>query len=374
MLQTTHPNLKEFGQRYREEHFALYQDFTCRLHELVKELTHDLDELIHKTEARVKTVDSFVGKLERKSTKYTDPFTEITDLAGVRVITFYHESVQMVVEILRREFEVDESNSHDKIHTLKADEFGYRSVHLVVSLSDARVQLEEWKRFAGLKAEIQVRSILQHAWANMSHKFDYKVTDQAPPELRRRLFRLSALLELADEEFRALLDQAADISTGYRSHMRQGRLDLPLNLDSLREFLHQTVDLYHWEQVGIAAGMTPFTDPEIARQYFPTGLEILLLTLQTVGVKTIAEFESLLLGFDKLHTPLERFVRRVHAQGETVHALPLEVLILLTSVSQSMFIPPEFDWGGKYKPFFIKALREVCSEQVAGNAAHENLP
>jgi ppGpp synthetase/RelA/SpoT-type nucleotidyltranferase len=326
---------------------------------LLQELTRDLGTFIDKIEFRAKTVESFIGKLERKSYKYQDPFKEITDFAGVRIITFYQDSVPKIVEIIRREFEIDEENSLDKFDNLEADEFGYRSVHLIVLLSKSRSELKEWKRFAGLKAEIQLRSILQHAWANMSHKFDYKVTSQAPREIRRRLFRLSALLELADEEFKALLDQSAEISKSYRSEMSKGEFNLPLNLDSLREFIHQRVDLRKWERFGINAGMEPFQDPESARKYFPTGLEILLLTLQMVGISTIAGFERLLPGFDNITEQLQTFVNLVKSRGETVHSLPLEVLILLVSFSKSNSIPEDFNWGGRYKNFYIEALREA---------------
>jgi putative GTP pyrophosphokinase len=359
MTEHQNPDQKEVERRYREEYYPLYKEFASRLQGLLKELTHDLGTLIDKIEYRAKTVESFIGKIERKSYKYKNPFTEITDLAGVRIITFYQESVPKIVDIIRREFEIDEENSLDKFDNLGADEFGYRSVHLIVLLSKSRSELKEWKRFAGLKAEIQVRSILQHAWANMSHKFDYKVTSQAPREIRRRLFRLSALLELADEEFKALLDQSQEITKGYQSEMSKGELNLPLNLDSLREFIHQRVDLRKWERFGINAGMERFSAPESARKYFPTGLEILLLTLQTVGISTIAEFERLLPGFDNMIEQLRTFVDLVKVKGETVDSLPLEILILLVSFLRSNSIPDKFNWGGRYKNFYIEALREA---------------
>lgn len=347
-------------RQYRETYYPLYEDFALRLHNLVQDLTKPLKELIDKFEYRAKTVESFVGKLERKPEKYQHPFQEMTDLAGVRIITFYQESVPQIVEIIRREFVVDEARSLDKFDDLDAKEFGYQSIHLIVSLPESRTCLEEWKRFAGLQAEIQIRSILQHAWANMSHKFEYKATTQAPRELRRRLFRLSALLELADEEFKTLLDQTREISQGYRHDVRRGQLNLPLNLDSLREFIRENVNLQHWEQFGIEAGLNPFPSPEIARKYFATGLEILLVTLQAANISTIAEFEGLVSQFDQKKAQLQTFVALIKAQAETVHALPLEVLILLASFSKADALPSDFDWGGKYKPFFLKALREAC--------------
>ncbi len=78
----------------------------------------------------------------------------------------------MVVEIIRQEFVVDEARSLDKFDDLDAKEFGYRSIHLIVS--SPRTREHTWKNgnAVGLRAEVQVRSILQHAWSNMSHKFE----------------------------------------------------------------------------------------------------------------------------------------------------------------------------------------------------------
>ncbi len=358
MTQQAPLDRKEIERRYREEFYPLYEEFVERVHGLLKELALEFGTLIEKIEYRVKTVDSFLEKIERRG--YTHPFEEIHDCAGLRIITFYQDSVPHIVELIRKEFVVDAERSHDKFDILEVDEFGYRSIHLLVSLPHPRAELKEWKRFTGLQAEIQIRSILQHAWATMSHKFDYKATAQAPKELRRRLFRLSALLELADEEFRALTDQSAEITQGYRHDVSRGEFDLPLDLDSLREYLHQRVDLPTWEELGIAAGMEPFPDPAIARKYFSTGLEILLLTLQTIGKTSIADFQRLLPELRTLQEPLQKFVHLIHSQGETVHALPVEVLILLTTFSNPASIPEQFNWGGKYKPFYIEVLHEVC--------------
>jgi putative GTP pyrophosphokinase len=65
------------------------------------------------------------------------------------------------------------------------------------------------KQYADIRAEIQVRTALQHAWSAVHHKLEYKSSTEAPPELRRRLFRLSALFELADEQFSELRDARA---------------------------------------------------------------------------------------------------------------------------------------------------------------------
>ena len=111
-------------------------------------------------ESRAKTVESFKGKVEREDKDYTDPLNEITDLSGVRIISYYNSDVDEISNLIRREFEIDEKNSVDKRKIDEEDRFGYQSSHLVVSLSDSRQDLFEWSAFKGLRAEIQVRTVL----------------------------------------------------------------------------------------------------------------------------------------------------------------------------------------------------------------------
>jgi ppGpp synthetase/RelA/SpoT-type nucleotidyltranferase len=97
--------------------------------------------------------------------------------------------------MIEEEFTIDKDNSLDKRKELRSNEFGYLSVHYVVSLSPARAALGEYKNYASLRAEIQVRTVLQHAWAAVDHRLRYKSETDAPEHLRRRLFLLSGLLK-----------------------------------------------------------------------------------------------------------------------------------------------------------------------------------
>ncbi|MCK4392178.1 hypothetical protein KAX17_04670, partial [Candidatus Bipolaricaulota bacterium] len=174
-------------EEYRERYYPVFRDFADRIHALIEELVKSEGIPVAQVEDRAKSPESLAGKLQRKP--YRDPFSEIKDLAGVRVVTYYHDDVQHVADVIRREFDVDDEHSSNKLQELAVDEFGYRSFHLVCALQAPRDALPEWQQFAGLAVEIQVRSVLQHAWAAISHKLDYKVASQAPAELRRQLFR-----------------------------------------------------------------------------------------------------------------------------------------------------------------------------------------
>jgi putative GTP pyrophosphokinase len=352
------PDRREIERLYREDYRPLYEEFAARLHALLEMLVKDTGIPVDHIEHRVKTIESFMEKIECKS--YADPFQQIKDCLGLRIVTFYQDSVKNVVNMLREEFEVDEANSLDKIEDLADTEFGYRSVHLIVSLSPQRAILREWKRYAGLPAEIQIRSVLQHAWATVSHTLNYKSTAQESRKVLRQLSRLSAHLETVDEEFIILRDNIQPETTAAESGeaSQTDRSAQALTMTTLQDFVKHTADLQKWERFGVRAGMRPF--PKLISKHHATGLHILLLTLQTVGITNRVELETLMPELETHVEPLQRFVELVTTQDEILYAVPVDVLTLLVSFARASALPPEFDWGGMYEPFFVEALRTIC--------------
>jgi putative GTP pyrophosphokinase len=153
---------------------------------------------IHIITYREKELDSLVTKIVSKD-KY-ETLDQITDLCGLRIITYLESDISYVEEILLHHFKIDEVNSHD--HRIKkANDFGYMSLHLVLGLSEDRASLPENVEIKDLKAEVQIRSILQHAWAEIEHGLGYKSSENVPNNLKRGANRLSAILEAADLDF-----------------------------------------------------------------------------------------------------------------------------------------------------------------------------
>lgn len=156
--------------------------------------------------ARAKTVDSFAKKAAKcgadGSPRYADPLTQITDLLGARIITYIPEAVERVCDIVKAEFDVVEEV--DKGAEMRARGlFGYASKHFLVQLSPARQRLAEYRRIGDRVFEIQVRTVVQHAWAEFEHDVRYKV-DIPPavkPDFDRKFLLAAALLEMADREF-----------------------------------------------------------------------------------------------------------------------------------------------------------------------------
>lgn len=202
--------------------------------------------------------------------------------------------------------------------------------------------------------------MLQHAWATVSHKLNYKSTSQESRKVLRQLSRLSAHLETVDEEFTVLRDNMRQETTAEDSNEtgQENKPDGSLSVEILQDFFKRKVDLQKWERLGVRAGMEPF--PKLISKYHNTGLQILLFTLQAVGITTIVEFESLIPKLETKAEQLRRFVELVKAKDEVLYAVPVDVLVFLVSFLKASELSPDFDWGGRYEPFFVEALRKIC--------------
>lgn len=228
--------------RYEEER-PRYERLTLKLKSLFEELlNHEGIKFI--VEGRAKDIESFKGKMNRKD--YENPFDEMTDLCGVRIVLQSLKDLDAVIELIEREFSVDQNRSINKGDILEPDRFGYLSQHFIIKMNDSRKDLSEWKDLAGLWAEVQIRTVLQHAWAVISHSLDYKKERDVPKELRRRLNRLSALFELADEELDSIIDDVESLSEEYRLRLSANRPDVELNADSLRAYLKTSAKIKLW--------------------------------------------------------------------------------------------------------------------------------
>ncbi|MBR3063551.1 MAG: (p)ppGpp synthetase, partial [Exiguobacterium sp.] len=166
-----------------------YEAFATKLKALLSELLTEAGIQFHSIVARAKEADSLYAKLSRKPYQYRS-LRDVQDLAGIRIVTYFHDDVRAVAQILEDEFTIDREQSIDKSTLLDANEFGYLSVHYVVELSEKRLALGEYRRFAEKEAEIQVRSILQHAWAEIEHDLGYKNPNAVPPEIKRSFSRV----------------------------------------------------------------------------------------------------------------------------------------------------------------------------------------
>jgi hypothetical protein len=202
-----------------------------------------------------------------------------------------------VGRLLEREFEIDPENSMDKAQILASDQFGYRSVHYIARLTPARSKLIEWRLYSQIPAEFQVRTSLQHAWAAVSHKLDYKSVQEGPAPMRRKLFRLSALFELADEEFAALRDQREATLTAYREDVKQGRLeDVPIDTSSLAAYWNVSDTAAKFRQQLAEHGFTADDVPNIDQDRLTLDRTDLVRVLRECQLLTLTDLDHYLLS------------------------------------------------------------------------------
>ena len=173
--------------------------------------------------SRVKTSDSLVEKFKRK--RYKNPQTEITDFVGLRVIAYTEDDASRVCDLVKRSFNIDSKQSVDKGEQLEVDQIGYRSYHFICDLGEKRVALPEFEAFHGRLFEIQVRTVLQHAWAEVEHDRNYKFSEVLPAALQRRLYLISGMLEVGDRELNQLSRDIDSYVVGIEKRVRQGRLN-----------------------------------------------------------------------------------------------------------------------------------------------------
>lgn len=194
--------LQEQINRYKEE-YHVYKEYSEILAQILEKVC-DVYVPHAIVQARPKSIASFAEKAIRKQVKYSDPAVQFTDLCGVRVITHTTKQVDIICEFIRNNFYVDSKNSVNTSSRLKENEFGYLSNHFIVTIPQNvgtlfGIRIPEAVK--NKKAELQVRTILQHAWSDITHKRVYKSPLNIPEPIKRNSARLAALMENADALF-----------------------------------------------------------------------------------------------------------------------------------------------------------------------------
>lgn len=245
---------------------AMADRLLCRLRSELRQQSIELSALT----ARVKTEESLAGKLERKAYKYTS-LNDITDLVGLRVVTYYTDDVDKVAAIIKKLFEIDWDNSVDKRKLHELNSFGYNSLHYV-----CREQPD------GMPFEIQMRTALQHVWSEIEHDIGYKGSVKLPREYRRQFSRLAGMLELADDEFSRLRTTMTEYRRQVHTLVKSGKLDeVQLSTDSFRSYL----ELKPFQRLNkrIAAA----NQAEI----FPAPMMPFLQVLESFGLDTLGDVQ-----------------------------------------------------------------------------------
>ena len=280
-------NFAEHRRTAIEEYLRVrprYEAFARAVREILVQALRAADIMVNSVEARAKEPESFGAKAEAlsendtRAPKYPRPLDEITDLAGVRIITFFPRTVVSVGACIHDEFEVIEHADLSRT-LLQEERFGYQSEHYLVRLSSKRTALPEYQQHLGLVAEVQVRTILQHAWAEIEHDIQYKSPVTIPNTIRRRFMALAGVLEIADREFQAIEDEDTQLKQDARTSVEKGVLgQVEITADALLSYLYRKV-----------GSDTPISG---------LSSEYLAQVLRRLGFTTIEQVDACIKGYD----------------------------------------------------------------------------
>jgi ppGpp synthetase/RelA/SpoT-type nucleotidyltranferase len=183
---------------------------------------------------RIKMLDSFFKKMKSKS--YEQPFEQIEDFCGIRVVCFFLDDIRIIENILKKEYKIVSK----EVKNNKTHQFGYRSHHFTIKIKDVWTKSPNYRGLQNLKIEVQVRTIFMHAWAEIEHTFAYKKTVHIPTEFRQTFNILSTKLEKVDGQFQELANKIQSKNEDIRKQSKKEKTfdkELPLNLDTLQLFL-----------------------------------------------------------------------------------------------------------------------------------------
>lgn len=301
-----------------------YEDCLNYVENTVKNIIKSQSINVHEIIGRVKTVESLEGKVKRKN--YSN-LAEITDLCGIRIITYFSDDVDKIAELISQEFEVDVENTIDKRKSEDPTKFGYVSLHYVVGLKEENTSPILYGRFKNIKLEIQIRTVMQHAWAEIEHDLGYKSKEDIPDQYRRQFSRLAGLIELADDNFLQLKNNINNYEQEIREKLPTSKKELPIDSSTLITYV--TEDQNYNELLNTIKS----SDVDINFNVDSSFLSTVVQRVKKLGLKTIGDIDELLERYKDI------FLRTWEIEMDIVvytRILSLTPLLHITSVLESV--------------------------------------
>ena len=265
-----------------QDKMGLYKDFASSVKDILKILLKDNGFFFQNISPRAKTIDSLKDKLCRLDLRKfkINKFSDIQDLAGVRIIFYLESDAKRFVDHIYREF----GRKNILEHEWKIDEEGYNAIHLVIKLNEDRERLSEYSRFEGLQCEIQITTVLFHAWSEMSHKLIYKPKHELL-DFDKRSF------EVLDKHFKDVVHLIREASLEFEAvyhkfnEIQKGRS--VFDIDFLRNISREDSNNKIYRQLELLEKYTAKFGDKL-----PKGMNIIQLVTQVIEKSKINRIED----------------------------------------------------------------------------------
>lgn len=225
----------EKAVEWYDKNVNIYKQFSSEVAQIIEKILKTEKIPYQSITQRVKDRDSYINKC--KKDQYLNPIKEIMDVAGIRIIAYTNNDVVRICRIIEQEFKIDNDNSDNKIDKMDEDKVGYLSVHYIAELNDKRVGLVENSEYKNCRCEVQIRTLLQHAWAEIEHDRNYKFSGVLPKDIRRRFYLIAGVLEMIDREFDALSNEIDTYSRIVQEKTKENDFDINIDSESLSQYM-----------------------------------------------------------------------------------------------------------------------------------------
>ncbi|MBQ7196616.1 MAG: RelA/SpoT domain-containing protein [Synergistaceae bacterium] len=325
--------IDEIGIRYVES-LKLYEEYATRIRNLIQ-------DLVELEGVEFYAIDGWAeppAELLRALSTLEEEELGGVDLVTIRVLLRFPEDVLRIEEVVKSEFEIDESRSVPSSGLEDPYRFGYPAVVYILSLSNSRSHLREWEKYKNLTFRLELRTMLQEVWATIFPKVNQTVGTASEKKMTRELVLLAALLEKADQGFLSLRHEIKDealLVPPKQPGLPQA--NAPLEAEKLftdeelyNLFRGDSLLLGRWNALTLEAGFPEFK-PEA--DYLRESFSYLCKILRAANINTISEVKNFLSdmevgdkGLRQLRTIHDNFDKNINWRMDPFSALFLLVL------------------------------------------------
>lgn len=289
----------EWGRKYMEK-YSLYEEFAGRISNLLQNLVEGENIEVYSVFGRAKTPAEFLRTAGTPPTAEQSVLAGIADLCTVKILVNFPDDVSKVEDIVQKEFLADMSRSIPLASLDSPERHGYPAVSYVLSLNRERGALREWSKYKDLPFTLEIRTVLQEAWAANAPKVSLPTDTATKKKMQRKLLRLSALLEEADEGFLSLWEAAREaavpVTAAYSPELLPARQKI-FDRTMLKQYFEERAeDLRRWSDAAVKTGFPPYAP---SQEYLETSLSYLWDILRAAEMDSREDLDEFLRSLEE---------------------------------------------------------------------------